>query len=392
MAGKKDYYEMLGQPKTASADELKKAYRKLAMKYHPDRNPDDASAEARFKEVSEAYEVLSDEKKRRQYDQFGHDGLKSAFGPGGFDFSRDFTHFGDLQDILGSIFGDSGGMFDGFFGGGGRTGRNGPMRGADLRFDIEIDLEEAVFGSKREITLPMMQECEDCKGTGAASGSVKETCRHCSGRGAVESSGGFFNIQMRQTCPVCRGEGSIITNPCKACDGSGRRRMRKRITLRIPPGVETGSRLRLAGKGEGGAQGGPSGDLYVQIHVRSHDVFARTDDDLYCEVPVPYETAALGGEVEVPTVDGYAKIKLAQCTEAGKVFRLRGKGVPSVDGYNRGDMHIKILPEVPNHLSSAQKKLLNELRSSLGEKNYPGMKAFSKRVKVFFERKEKMDG
>ncbi len=261
MASKQDYYDLLGVSRSASQDELKKAYRKLAMKYHPDRNQGDKESEAKFKEVSEAYEVLSDAKKRQQYDQFGHDGLKSSFGPGGFDFGRDFTHGADLQDILGSIFGGGGGIFDDFFGGGRRRSSRpgGPQPGADLRFDIEIDFEEAAFGSEREITLPLSVQCDDCTGTGVTPGSKRETCRQCGGAGSVISGGGFF--QVRQTCPVCGGQGSLVTNPCVKCSGSGRVKTSKRITLKIPRGVETGSRLRLAGKGEGGIRGGPAGDL-----------------------------------------------------------------------------------------------------------------------------------
>jgi molecular chaperone DnaJ len=388
VAAKQDYYALLGVERSASADEIKKAYRKLAMKYHPDRNQGDAKAEEMFKSISEAYEVLSDPTKRQQYDRFGHEGMKSAFGPGGFDFSRDFTHASDLQDILGSIFGEGGGFFDEFFAGGSRRRgrRGGPGRGADLRFDLEIDMEEAAFGSEREITLPLSQECGACKGSGVAPGSKRETCRHCGGRGAVVSGGGFF--QVRQTCPVCAGQGTLVTNPCHACGGTGREKTRRRITLRIPVGVETGSRLRLAGKGEGGTEGGPSGDLYVVIHVRAHELFRRDGEDLYCEVPVPIDAAALGSEVQVPTIDGYAKLKLSAGTENGKVFRLRGKGMPSVDGYGRGDLHVRVVSEVPHKLNSRQKKILAELSESWSPANFPGRSAFEKRVEAFYERRD----
>lgn len=388
MAPKRDYYELLGVSGSASADEIKKAYRKLAMKYHPDRNQDNTEAEEMFKSISEAYEVLSDTNKRQQYDRFGHEGLKSAFGPGGFDFSRDFTHTADLQDILGSIFGEGGGFFDEFFGGGGRrrTRKTGPSRGSDLRFDLEVDLEEAAFGSEREITLPLSQECGTCNGSGLAKGSSRESCRHCGGRGAVISGGGFF--QVRQTCPVCGGQGHLVTNPCSSCGGTGREKTRRRITLRIPKGVETGSRLRLAGKGEGGGQGGPAGDLYVVIHVRKHDLFQRDGDDLSCEVPVPFDAAALGREVQVPTIDGFAKLKLSSGTENGKVFRLRGKGMPTVDGYGRGDLHVRIVAEVPHKLNSRQKKILQELGETWTPVNFPGHGEFEKRVEAFYERKK----
>jgi molecular chaperone DnaJ len=390
VAAKKDYYELLGVDRKASADDIKKAYRKLAMKYHPDRNPDDKAAEAKFKEVSEAYEVLSDASKRQQYDQFGHDGLKSAFGPGGFDFARDFTHMGDLQDILGSIFGDGGGgIFDEFFGGGGRRrSATGAQRGADLRFDLEIDFEEAAFGSERQITLPMMQECGKCSGSGLAPGSKRETCKHCGGRGAVVSGGGFF--QVRQPCPVCGGSGSLVTNPCRTCSGNGRVKTRKKLTLKIPRGVETGSRLRLSGKGEGGIRGGQPGDLYVVLHVREHNIFQRIGDDLRCDMPIPFDTAALGGEIQVPTIDGYAKLKIAPGTETGKVFRLKGKGMPNVEGYGRGDLHVRIIPEVPAKLNSKQKKTLKEFQEVAEESNYPMGRKFARLAEDFFERRQAM--
>lgn len=388
MASKEDYYELLGVSRTASDAEIKKAYRKKAMKYHPDRNPNDAKAEANFKKVSEAYEVLSDSTKREQYNRFGHEGVKSAFGPGGFDFARDFTHTADLQDILGSIFGDGGGIFEEIFGGGRRRSRHGPQRGADLRFDLEIDLEEAAFGSEREIVLPLAVECGECKGSGVARGSKRETCKHCGGRGAVVSGGGFF--QVRQTCPVCNGEGTMITRPCKECNGAGRVKTKQRLTLRIPKGVETGSRLRLASKGEGGIRGGPQGDLYVVLHVKPHELFARRGDDLLCEVPVPFESAVMGDEIQVPTIDGYAKLKLAPGTESGKVFRLRGRGMPSVEGYGRGDLHVKVVPEIPVKLNSRQKKLLKELRGLQDPSNYPKMNRFAKKAEEFFERKDSM--
>lgn len=383
---KRDYYELLGVSRGAGSEDIKKAYRKLAMKYHPDRNPGDASAEARFKEVSEAYEVLSDEGKRRQYDQFGHDGLKSAFGPGGFDFSRDFTHAADLQDILGSIFGDGGGFFDDFFGGRRQRNPNGPQRGVDLRFDLEIDLEESMFGSEREITLPMTDECGECKGTGVAAGSKRENCRHCGGRGAVISGGGFF--QIRQTCPVCGGAGSVITKPCRICQGAGRVKARKRLTLRIPPGVETGSRLRLAGKGESGVRGGPPGDLYVVINVREHEIFERHGDDLICQVPISVETAALGGEVQIPTIDGYANLKIEPGTENGKIFRLRGKGMQNVDEYARGDLHVRVVVEVPVNLNQRQKKAIKEFSEAREDGNYPQADTFKTRSESFFEKKK----
>lgn len=390
MAEKQDYYELLGVAKSASADEIKKAYRKMAMKYHPDRNKGDKAAEAKFKEVSEAYEVLSDSGKRQRYDQFGHDGVKSQFGPGGFDFGRDFTHGADLQDILSNLFGGGGGMFDGFMGGGRsrRQNPNAPQQGADLRFDIEIDFEEAAFGSTREITLPISVQCEACTGSGVTPGSKKETCRQCGGQGSVISGGGFF--QVRQTCPLCKGEGQFSTNPCNKCNGTGRVKTRKRITLKIPRGVETGSRLRLTGKGEGGVRGGPAGDLYVVIRVKPHSVFKRQEDDLYCTLPVPFEILTLGGTVQVPTLDGYAKLKISSGTETGKVYRLRSKGMPNVEGYGRGDLHVQVVTEIPVKLNSAQKKALAEYQNNIVEKNYPATAKFKDKTDKFFERKKKM--
>jgi molecular chaperone DnaJ len=386
VAAKKDYYELLGVGRSASVDEIKKQFRKLAMQYHPDRNPGDKSAEEMFKQVSEAYEVLSDPDKRAQYDRFGHEGLKSTFGPGGFDFSRDFTHASDLQDILGSLFGEGSSFFDDFLGGGRRRSRSGPQQGADLRFDLEIDLEEAVYGSKREITYPVTEECGKCNGSGVAEGSHRETCRQCGGKGAIIAGGGFF--QVRQTCPVCGGSGTLITKPCADCQGSGRMRAQRRIVLKIMKGVETGSRLRLAGKGEGGAKNGPAGDLYVVIQVRGHELFERRGDDLFCEVPVPFDVAALGGEIDVPTVDGFAALKIAPGTTTGKVFRLRGKGIPNIEGYGRGDLHVRVIAEVPDKLDSKQKKLIKDLAGALNESNYPDRQALKEKAESFYARRD----
>ena len=393
MAVKLDYYEVLGVPKAASADEVKKAYRKLAMQYHPDKNAGNKEAEEKFKQISEAYEVLSDEKKRGQYDQYGHDGMRSTFGPGGFDFTRDFTHVSDLQDIFGDLFGGSGSIFDEFFGrSSGRRGAGGnarAARGADLRFDLEIDFEESVFGSEREVTLPVSEECAACSGTGAEPGHKKETCRQCGGHGVVITSSGFFRVQ--QDCPVCGGKGEIVAYPCHLCNGTGLIKNRKRLTLKIPPGVETGSRLRLAGKGEGGLRGGPAGDLYVVIHVRPHSLFQRQGEDLFCEVPIPLDVALLGGEISAPTLDGWAKIKVAPGTESGKVFRLRGKGVPEIGGKGRGDLHIRVIMEVPKALNGNQKKKLKEYLDTLEEANYPDRAQFQKRATDFLERRRTME-
>ena len=384
MSQKRDYYEVLGVARQASAEDIRKAYRRLAMQYHPDRNPGDKAAESKFKELSEAYEVLSEPDRRRLYDQYGHEGLRSAFGPGGFDFSRDFTHFSDLQDLFGSLFGDGGGLFEDILGGGRRSSRTGPQQGADLRFDLEIDFEEAVLGSQREIELPVTEQCGACGGRGSEPGSSEETCRHCGGRGAVVSSSGFF--QVRQTCPACGGGGRIITKPCHACRGSGRQKARRKLTLRIPAGVETGSRLRLAGRGEGGVRGGPAGDLYVVLHVKAHDVFEREGNDLLCEVPVPVHVAALGGEVPAPGLDGFVSLKIEAGMESGRLFRLRGRGVPSVDGHGRGDLIVRAVVEIPSHLSSRQKKALKDFTDACGTENYPGAAKLRERAEAFFAR------
>jgi len=386
-----DYYETLGVSKTASADEIKKAYRKKAMQYHPDRNPGDKTAEAKFKEASEAYEVLSDEKKRQMYDQYGHAGVKSQFGQGGFDFGRDFSHAQDidLQDILGSIFGGGGGGFESMFGGGRRRRSrdpNGPQRGSDLRFDMEIDFEEAMYGSERELNLPMTEDCATCHGSGAAPGTKRETCRQCGGQGVIIQGNGFF--QMQQPCPVCRGEGTIIKTPCKTCGGAGRVKTHRKLSLKIPKGVETGSRLRLAGKGEPGARGGDAGDLHVVLHVRPSTVFVREGDDLMCEVPVSLDKAALGGDVEVPTIDGFAHLKLSSATPNGKTFRMRGKGAPMVDGHGAGDLIVRIVIEVPASLSSRQRKALEDFAAADEGRSYPDAKRLHERAEEILKKRD----
>ncbi|MCL2103552.1 MAG: molecular chaperone DnaJ [Kiritimatiellaeota bacterium] len=390
MASKRDYYEVLGVSKSVNADDLKKAYRKLAMQYHPDRNPDNKEAAEKFKEVCEAYEVLSDADKRQRYDQFGHEGVKSAFGPGGFDFGRDFTHGQDidLQDILGSFFqaGGFGNLFNG--GGGGRQRArdpNGPQRGGDLRFDIEIDFEEAVFGSERQVDLTVNDACEACKGSGAAEGSTREACKQCRGQGYVVAGNGFF--QMRQACPICNGEGTIIRNPCRKCSGTGRVRAPRHIALKIPKGVETGSRLRIGGKGESGLRGGAHGDLYVILHVREHDIFERHGDDLACVVHVSPALAALGGDVEVPTPEGYARIKIPPGTATGKIFRLRDRGMTSVHG-GCGDLHVRVDIEVPQNLSSRQRHALEDFAAACAPDNFPEARKRQKQTDRFFERRD----
>jgi len=391
--GDRDYYELLGVGRTASADEIKRAYRKLAMQYHPDKNPGNKEAEARFKEICEAYEVLSDADKRKRYDQYGHEGVKSAFGPGGFDFRRDFTHYGDLQDILGSLFGGGGGIFDDFLGGSSRRrsqGRTGPQPGSDLQFDMEIDLEEAIFGSSREITLPMAETCARCGGNGSEPGSRPETCRQCDGRGVVISASGF--MQIRQTCPVCGGAGQVIARPCRDCRGAGRRKVNRTLSIRIPKGVFPGARLRVPGKGEPGQRNGPAGDLYVVLHIREHEIFQWEESDLYCEVPVPFETAVLGGEIEVPTPDGVAQLKIEAGTATGKLLRLKGKGLALSGRHGRGDLMARIIVQVPTGLNGAQKKAMREFSAVSSPNLYPGTAAYRRKMDLFFQRKRDLGG
>lgn len=394
MAAKKDYYELLGVERTATADEIKKAYRKLAMKYHPDRNPGDKEAEEMFKEVSEAYEVLSDENKRAAYDRYGHEGMKSQFGPGGFDFNRDFSHGQDFADILGSLFGGGGGgggIFESLFGGGGRRAHrdpSGPRDGEDLRYDLEIDLEEALYGASREITIPLSQDCAVCHGTGAAEGTKRETCKQCGGSGVVMAGSGWMHVQ--QPCPICHGQGSVVRTPCKSCKGTGRVKEKARILLRVPKGVDSGTRVRVAGKGEGGSRGGAAGDLYVVFHLREHPIFERNGDDLACIVPVSPDLAALGGEVDVPTVDGYARIKLSPGTPNGKSYRLRGKGCPSLSGRGCGDLIAQVMIEVPTHLNSRQRKALQEFAAASEPASYPETKTFKERGESFFKRRDEI--
>lgn len=391
-AAKKDYYETLGVARGAAADDIKKAYRKLAIQYHPDKNPGNKDAEEKFKEISEAYEVLSDQDKRAKYDQFGHAAFGPGGGAGGFG-GAGFEHV-DLEEALRTFmgaFGQGGGggsIFDDFFGGGGRQSRDSVARGSDLRFDLEIDFEEAVFGSHREITLSLLDECGTCKGTGAEPGSKREQCRRCQGSGMVISSSGFF--QVRQTCPSCGGAGETISKPCRDCRGEGRVKARRTIALKIPAGVETGSRLRLPGKGEGGSRGGQAGDLYVVLHVRQHEFFQRRGEDVYCEMPVPLHIAVLGGEVEVPTIHGYAKLKIQAGTENGTVLRIRGKGVQGAHGYGAGDQHVRIVVDVPEKMSGRQRDLMQEFGASCTESQYPRIRGVRRIADEFYAHKEKI--
>lgn len=378
---KRDYYEVLGLAREASADEVKKAYRRLAVQYHPDKNPGDHTAEDKFKELGEAYDVLSDPDKRSAYDRYGHaafaQGAGAGAGAGGGGFHDPF-------DVFREVFGSSGGgIFEQFFGGGGgRTDSEGRQRGSDLRYDMQITLEEAALGCEKEIELTKLDACTKCSGSGAESGSRAMNCPMCGGRGQVISSRGFF--QVSQTCPRCRGTGHVIEKPCKSCEGEGRIEARSRIKLKIPAGIMDGSRLRSSRNGEAGIRGGAPGDLYVVIHIKEHKVFDREEDDLYCEVPVSFATAALGGEIQVPTLEGKAMLKVPAGTQSGTVFKLRGKGMPVINSSTRGDLMVRVLVEVPTKLNSQQRKKLEEFAEMCGEENSPIHKGFFEKAKEFF--------
>ena len=372
-----DYYELLGVQRKASADEIKKAYRKLAVKYHPDKNPGDKAAEDKFKEISQAYEVLSDSNKRAQYDQFGHDAFTRA-GRGGFGGGGGFH---DPFDIFSQVFGNSS-IFEDLFGGG-SSRRSNVRDGADLRYDLEIAFEDAVLGAEKSIKIPKLEPCSACKGSGCEPGTNKSRCSRCGGAGQLSMTQGFFSV--RQTCPSCGGTGQTIQTPCRKCNGEGRVRAEKTLQLRIPPGVDTGSRLRLAGEGEAGSNGGRTGDLYIVIHVQQHEIFQRDEDDIICEVPIDFPTAAMGGVIDVPTVTGNTKLKIPEGTQNGTVLRIKGKGMPSLRGGLRGDQHVKIFVEVPKNLTRQQKTLLQQYGESMESlKNHPLMDAFVSRAKRFF--------
>ena len=389
MAEKRDYYEVLGVQKSASADEIKKAYRKLAMKYHPDRNPDNAEAKEKFQEAAEAYEVLSDPEKRQRYDRFGHQGVN--FGPGGFDFGRDFSGFQDvdLGDIFASMFG--GGGFGSMFGGGRRRSvdPNAPERGADMEMQLNIDFDEALFGSKRTIEIDCPDACSACHGSGAADGSRRVTCPTCHGQGAVTAGNGFF--QVRQTCPKCHGSGSVIEKPCRTCGGTGKVRGHHKVELKIPRGVGDGTRLRLTGKGGGGLRGGEPGDLYVVLGVKDSDIFEREGLDLFVDVPLSMEMAAMGGSVDVPTPEGMATLKVQPGTPNGRVMRLKGKGMPSLRGGEAGDLIARLVVEVPQRLSGDQRKAIERLSEMMKESNYPLKQDFAARVKTLYDHKRKLE-
>ncbi|CBL45904.1 chaperone protein [gamma proteobacterium HdN1] len=377
---KRDFYEVLGVEKGASQQDLKKAFRKLAMKHHPDRNPDDKSAEAKFKEINEAYEVLSDEQKRAAYDRFGHAGVDPSAGGGGFGgFGGGGGAGPNFSDIFGDVFGD-------IFGQGQARGGGRNNRGADLRYTLELDLEDAVKGATVDIRIPSHVECETCHGSGAKPGSTPINCTTCGGVGQIRMQQGFFSVQ--QTCPACRGSGKIIKDPCRDCSGQGRKEKKKTLSVKIPAGVDTGDRIRLAGEGEAGTQGGPAGDLYVQVAVRDHALFRREGRDLYTEVPISFSDAALGGDLDVPTLDGRVKLKIPAETQTGKMFRLRGKGVTPVRGGPAGDLLCKVVVETPVNLTKRQKELLREFHDTLDKDDQhqsPRKQSWFEGVKKFFD-------
>jgi molecular chaperone DnaJ len=373
---KRDYYEVLLVERTATDEEIKKSYRKLAIKFHPDKNPGDKEAEDKFKELGEAYEVLSDPQKRAAYDQYGH----AAFDPR--TRARSGGGFHDPFDIFREAFGGGGSIFDEFFGGSQRADPNGPQRGSDLRYDMQITFEEAVLGTEKEISINKLDQCEHCHGSGREADSKVKTCPTCQGRGQVVTSRGIFSIA--QTCSRCAGTGRIIENPCKVCRGAGRKEKSTKITLRIPAGVDTGARLRSTGNGEAGMRGGPPGDLYVVLHVKANEIFQREGDDLICEVPISFVQAALGAEIEVPTLKGKEQIKIHPGTQTGTVFRLKGKGVKNVQGYGHGDLHVRVAVEVPSKLNAAQKAKLQEFAELCDENVNPITQSFFEKAKSLF--------
>lgn len=365
---KRDYYEVLGVSRDADENTIKKAYRRLAMKYHPDRNAGDVKSEEMFKEAKEAYEILTDANKRAAYDQFGHAGVNAnaAGGGGAQGFSDAFS------DIFGDIFGT-------------RSGRSHMHRGSDLRYNLEISLEQAAHGTETKIRIPTMEQCETCHGDGAKPGTSPKTCSTCNGHGQVRMQQGFFSIQ--QTCPKCQGSGKIITDPCPTCHGVGRVKQQKTLTVKIPVGVDDGDRIRISGEGEAGLNGGPPGDLYVVVHLAAHPVFRREGDHLHCEIPISFTVAALGGEIEVPTLEGHAKIKVPAETQTGKIFRLRGKGIKGVRSHDKGDLLCHVVVETPVKLTARQKELLEELEAiSLkdGSRHSPRAKSWMDKAREFF--------
>ena len=389
MSEKRDYYEVLGVEKSASADEIKKAYRKMAMKYHPDKNPGDKEAEEKFKEANEAYEVLSDETKRATYDQYGHAGMEGGFGGAGGGSYGGFGG-GGFEDIFSDIFSSfgGGGGFGGFGGfGGGGGGRRGPSRGSDMKININLSFKEAVFGTEKKIKIKRQEECPTCHGSGAEPGSEAHTCDKCGGSGQIyiRQQTPFGTIQQTTVCDKCHGEGEIIDDPCHTCHGSGIQEKKRTINIKIPAGVDNGSILPLRGEGNTGARGGGKGDLFVYISVKEDPIFKREEDDVYLEIPVTFAQAALGAELVVPTVDGKVKLKVPEGTQTGKVFRLKGKGVPNVNGRGRGDQYITVRVEVPRKLNKKQKELLRAFDKETGNDNHQEGKKFWSKVKNAFQ-------
>ncbi|WP_092484433.1 molecular chaperone DnaJ [Candidatus Ichthyocystis hellenicum] len=369
---KRDYYEVLDVPRNASEADIKKAYRRLAMKYHPDRNPDDKTVEERFKELKEAYEVLSDSSKRAAYDQFGHAGL----GSGGSQFGNAGGGFDSFADAFGDIFGD---IF------GSRGGGDRAVRGSDLQYSMTITLEESARGVKKEVTLPITSKCDTCNGSGSAPGSDKKTCQHCKGSGQIRMSQGFFTVQ--QTCPHCRGDGFFISNPCRSCHGQGRVRKKKTISIDIPAGINHKDQIRLSGQGEAGPQGAPPGDLYVKVNLAPHQIFKRDGDDLHCEMPITIAVAALGGEIEIPILGGSAMLKIPSETQSGQVFRLRSKGIKGVNSLVPGDLHCHVYIETPVNLTDRQKELLrefDEISTKDSKRHMPKSTSWFGKVRDFF--------
>jgi molecular chaperone DnaJ len=378
---KRDYYEVLGVERTATIEDIKKSYRKLAVKFHPDKNPGDKTAEEQFKELGEAYEVLSDAQKRAAYDQYGHaafDARSRGFRPGAGGFHDPFEVF---REVFGGG-GGGGSIFEDLFGGG-RSDPSAPHRGADLRYDMEITFEEAVMGVEKEVSLTKLDACEHCHGTGAEAGSNRKVCPTCGGRGQVVMSRGIFSIA--QTCGRCEGTGQIIEKPCRVCQGAGRREKSSKIKLKIPAGVDAGARLRSVGNGEAGQRGGGAGDLYVVLHVKPHEIFQRDGDDLLCDVPIQFVQAALGSELEVPTLSGKSQIRIPPGTQTNTVFRLKGKGVKSLQGYGHGDLHVRVVVEVPRNLNSVQKQKLQEFAECCDANVNPISRSFFEKAKSFFK-------
>ena len=370
---KRDYYEVLGVAQNADEKEIKKAYRRIAMKFHHDRNSDDPKADDKFKEATEAYEVLTNAEKRAAYDRFGHAGVDGSAGAGGFSG-------GGFSDIFGDVFGDI------FGGGGGGRSRAGPQRGSDLRYTLDISLEDAVFGKTVEIKVPTLQSCNVCDGSGAKPGTSVKTCSTCGGAGQVRMQQGFFQVQ--QTCPSCRGQGKVVSDPCTSCRGQGRVERSKILSVKVPPGVDTGDRIRLSGEGEAGPSGGPNGDLFVEMSVRKHAIFERDGKDLHCDAPITFSDAALGGELEVPTLEGRVKLKIPEGTQTGKLFRLRGKGVKPVRGGSVGDLLCRVVVETPVQLTKQQRELLQQFQESLtegGTRQSPKQTSWFEGVKSFFD-------